>query len=51
MLFDRRYSVSDLQFLFSFGVRDLRIPRSIFGGRLAPLFRESLTSFIATKKP
>ncbi|XP_043192356.1 uncharacterized protein LOC122365302 [Amphibalanus amphitrite] len=49
-LFDRQYSLADLQFLFSFGVRELRIPRSIYGGRLAPLFRESLTSFIATRK-
>nr|QIV66984.1 larval cement protein 1-122k [Megabalanus volcano] len=50
-LFDKKYSVQDLQFLFSFGVRDLRIPRSIYSSRITSLFRDSLVSFIGTKKP
>nr|QEG79393.1 larval cement protein band 1-122k [Megabalanus rosa] len=50
-LFDKKYSVQDLQFLFAFGVRDLRIPRSIYSSRITSLFRESLVSFIGTKKP
>jgi len=50
-LFHSSYALSDLQFLFSFGVRDLRIPRSIYGGQINQLFRTSLTSYLGTRKP
>ncbi|XP_037089515.1 uncharacterized protein LOC119109868 [Pollicipes pollicipes] len=50
-VFDRTYSVSDLQFLFSYGIRNLRIPRSVYSLRVNQLFRDSLTSFARLRKP